>query len=93
MGLTWDKTNLAHTYKNLGRKEGKEEGKLEGRLEGQKKFLSKYLKAQFGDNSKKLEEKIMDISDIETLETLSEQLFHAHKIEEAEKIIVEAIEK
>lgn len=85
MGLTWDKTNLAHTYKNLGRKEGK--------LEGQKNFLSKYLKAQFGDNSKKLEEKIMDISDIEALESLSEQLFHAHKIEDAEKIILETKNK
>jgi len=74
-----------------GRAEGKAEGKAEGRIEGEvikaQDAICKYLKKRFGDTSADLQQKIKEVTSLEVLDSIMEELFASNTWEEAQTII------
>ena len=72
---------------------GELRGKLEGKLEGERTILIKFIKAQFGTASKEIIEQIASLTNIELVDSLTDQLFSVFRIEEARKLVAEAYQK
>ena len=74
MGLTWDKSNLADAYREIGKKEGIE------------KIVFKLLALQFGQLPMNYQEKLSQLNETE-LEKVAEKILEVEKLEELEQYI------
>ena len=72
-------------------KEERAEAETKGRMEGwraaKKETILKYLSRRFGEQPANLQEKVQKITDIQTLDSILEELFAAITAEEAQEII------
>jgi hypothetical protein len=76
-----------------GRAEGRAEGEARGKVEAKQDAICKYLKRRFGDASAGLQGKVREITSLEILDGVMEELFAANTIEEARAIIRDGIER
>jgi len=65
------------------RAEGKAEGKAEGRVEA----ICKYLEVRFGEDSQDLQRRIKEISKLEVLDKIINNIYTANSLEEAMAVI------
>ena len=86
MGLTWDKSNLADAYREIGKQEGIEEGIKEGKKEGIEKIVFKLLALKFKQLPMNYQEKLSQLSETE-LEKVAEKLLEVDTLEELEQDI------
>ncbi|WP_238456457.1 DUF4351 domain-containing protein [Desulfotruncus arcticus] len=70
-----------------GREEGRAEGRAEGRVERTREIICKYLTRKFGERSANLQQKVGQVTDLEQLDHILEDLFAASTLEEARAII------
>ena len=63
------------------------EGRAEGRVERTGEIICKYLARKFGEKSAGLQQKVVQITELEKLDDILEELFAANNIEEARAII------
>lgn len=70
-----------------GRAEGRTEGRAEGRVERTREIICKYLIRKFGERSANLQQKVGQVTDLEQLDHILEELFAASTLEEARAII------
>lgn len=68
-------------------KKAEEKGKIEGKLEGLVEVLCKFLNAQYGEDSKPLQERIKQTTNAEQLERLTDELFKARTLVDAKTIL------
>jgi len=68
-------------------------GLIKGRAEAKQDAICKYLKRRFGDASAGLQKKVREITSLEVLDGVMEELFAANTIEEARAIIRDGIER
>jgi hypothetical protein len=88
----WEKTaELRGELK--GKIQGKLEGKLEGKVEEARKFISKFIQAQFEDESKEMLAKVVLLTNLDILERLADRLFRYSGLEEAKRLVEEAFEE
>ncbi|MEQ8168221.1 MAG: hypothetical protein ABRQ38_04940 [Candidatus Eremiobacterota bacterium] len=73
-------------------KEFKEEGKAEGKAEGEINLLCKFLKTKFGLKAFELQKKIRKFNNMELIDEITEKLFTAESLKQAELTIEEALE-
>lgn len=76
-----------------GRAEGRAEGEARGKVEATQDAICKYLRRRFGDASAGLEQKVREMTSLEVLDSVMEELFAANTLEEAGDIIREGINK
>jgi len=69
------------------------EERIEARMEANKETILKYLFRRFGEQSADLQEKVQKIADIQTLDSILEELFAADTAEEAQAIIIRKTKK
>ncbi|HHW01869.1 MAG TPA: DUF4351 domain-containing protein [Thermoanaerobacterales bacterium] len=90
MGLSWESTNLAKVFKEIGREEGKAEGKaegkVEGRAEGKAETLVKLIRKKFNLIPKHYEDKIM-ILDEKKLDNIIDNIFTIQDIKDIDKYL------
>jgi len=86
MGLSWENTNLAKVFKEIGREEGKAEGKAEGRAEGKVETLVKLMRKKFNLIPKHYEDKIM-ILDEEKIDNIIDNIFTIQDIKDIDKYL------
>jgi len=70
---------------------GRLEGKAEGKAEKAQDAICKYLKRRFGPESAGLQQKVQEMTTLEVLDGVMEELFAVNTLEEARVIIVEGI--
>ncbi|MDQ0285390.1 hypothetical protein J2Z49_000491 [Desulfofundulus luciae] len=68
-------------------------GRAEGRAEAKQDAICKYLRRRFGDASAGLQEKVREMTSLEVLDGVMEELFAANTLEEAQAIIRDGIER
>lgn len=78
MGLSWESTNLAKVFKEIGREEGKAEGKAE--------TLVKLIRKKFNLIPKHYEDKIM-ILDEKKLDNIIDNIFTIQDIKDIDKYL------
>lgn len=70
-----------------GRAEGEAIGKAKGKVEKAQDAICKYLKRRFGPESGGLQQIIREVTGLEVLDGVMEELFAANTLEEARAII------
>jgi hypothetical protein len=93
-------TNLEITLEEMqqqaemrGLIKGRAEGEARGKVEAKQDAICKYLKRRFGDASAGLQQKVREMTSLEVLDSVMEELFAANTLEEAGDIIREGINK
>ncbi len=102
VGLTWDDSNLAKVYKEIGREEGREQGREEGREQGREEgreqgreegiakgkidLVIRLLQKKFGDIPAEYTDKISQLND-KALNDLVDNIFTMQDISEICKYI------
>ncbi|SHJ37764.1 Rpn family recombination-promoting nuclease/putative transposase [Desulfofundulus thermosubterraneus] len=66
---------------------GRAEGRAEGRVERTREIICKYLARKFGKKSADLQQKVQEMTSLEELDYVLEELFAATTLEEARTII------
>ncbi|NHM26448.1 Rpn family recombination-promoting nuclease/putative transposase [Desulfofundulus sp. TPOSR] len=72
---------------------GRAEGRAEGKVEKAQDAICKYLRRRFGDASAGLQQKVREMTSLEVLDGVMEELFAANTLEEAQAIIRDGIER
>uniref|UniRef100_UPI003898F5AB hypothetical protein n=1 Tax=Desulfofundulus luciae TaxID=74702 RepID=UPI003898F5AB len=72
---------------------GKAEGEARGKVEAKQDAICKYLRRRFGDASAGLQRKVREMTSLEVLDGVMEELFAANTLEEARAIIRDGIER
>ena len=70
-----------------------EKGKVEGKAEAKKDAICKYLKRRFGPESAGLQQKVQEMTTLEVLDGVMEELFAVNTLEEARVVIMEGIDR
>ncbi|SHJ68157.1 hypothetical protein SAMN02745219_03092 [Desulfofundulus thermosubterraneus DSM 16057] len=70
-----------------GRAKGRAEGRVEGKIEAKREVMCKYLARRFGVDSASVQDKVQQLTDMDSLDRVLEQLFAANTLEEARNII------
>jgi hypothetical protein len=78
---------LQTQWEKDGELRGLKIGKIEGKIEEARKFISKFIQAQFGEDSKELLVKVAALDDLQLLEELADHLFKASRFEEVKQLI------
>lgn len=93
-------TNLEITLEEMqqqaemrGLMKGRAEGRAEGKVEKAQDAICKYLKSRFGPESAGLQQIIREVTSLEVLDCVMEELFAANTLEEARAIIRDGIER
>jgi hypothetical protein len=89
-------TNLEITLEEMQQQaemRGLIKGRAEGEARGRQDAICKYLKRRFGDASAGLQQKVREMTSLEVLDSVMEELFAANTLEEAGDIIREGINK
>jgi hypothetical protein len=73
--------------------EGVLRGKAEGRAEAKQDAICKYLRRRFGDASAGLQQEVREMTSLEVLDGIMEELFAANTLEEAQAIIRDGMGK
>ncbi|WP_291953832.1 DUF4351 domain-containing protein [Mahella sp.] len=81
MGLTWDNSNLAKIYKEIGREEGIAESIEKGIAKGKEEMIIRFLRKKFGTLSGDYVEKIRKQNDA-VLEAIADTIFGINDIEQ-----------
>jgi len=76
-----------------GKAEGRAEGEARGKVEAKQDAICKYLRRRFGDASAGLQEKVREMTSLEVLDGVMEELFAANTLEEARAIIRDGMER
>jgi len=76
-----------------GRAEGEAIGEARGKVEKAQDAICKYLRRRFGDASAGLQEKVREMTSLEVLDGVMEELFAANTLEEAQAIIRDGMER
>lgn len=84
---------MISSYRRKGREEGLKEGELRGRLEGKKDSICTLLEAKFGSSSDLVQEKVRLIDDYSLLDDVLKRVFAAKSLEEAQRVVQEAVKK
>ena len=71
----------------------REEGRVEGRVEAKQDDICKYLVKRFGAKPDELISKVREMTSLEILDGVMEDLFAAGTLEEAKAIIGDGIKK
>jgi len=79
MGLTWDNSNLAKIYKEIGREEGIAEGIKKGIENGKAELIIRLLQKKFGTLSEDYIEKIKKQDDA-VLDAIADNIFEISDI-------------
>jgi hypothetical protein len=66
-------------------------GLVKGRAEAKQDAICKYLRRRFGDASAGLQQEVREVTSLEVLDGVMEELFAANTLEEAVNIIREGI--
>jgi len=66
---------------------GKKEGKKEGKIEKAREDICKFMARKFNADAEEVTEKVQQITSLEILDSLMEELFTANTLEEAQAII------
>jgi flagellar biosynthesis/type III secretory pathway protein FliH len=74
-------------------KKGREEGREEGRKKGQVDLICKFLTKRFGKASSNLQDRVRRIDNLDSLNTLSDQIFLVQTIDEAARVVDEVLEE
>ncbi|SHF57092.1 hypothetical protein SAMN02745218_02604 [Desulfofundulus australicus DSM 11792] len=64
---------------------------MEGKIEARQEVICKYLARRFGVDSASVQEKVPQLTDMDVLDRVLEQLFAANTLEEARNIIWEEL--
>lgn len=83
---------ITTSWHEEGREKGRKEGRVEGKVEAKQEVICKYLTRRFGDKSAVLQKKIQQVSDLEALDYVLEELFTANTLEEARAIINDGVD-
>jgi hypothetical protein len=76
-----------------GIEQGIEKGIEKGKIEEARSFIHKFIQAQFGVQSKDMVESIASLTNLELLEQLADGLFRISRMEDAQRLVGEAIKK
>ncbi|HHW44624.1 MAG TPA: transposase [Desulfotomaculum sp.] len=76
-----------------GRAEGRAEGEARGKAEAKQDAICKYLKRRFGPASEELQRVVREVTSLETLDGVMEELFAADTLEEARAVIGDGMGK
>ncbi|WP_041282716.1 DUF4351 domain-containing protein [Desulfofundulus kuznetsovii] len=76
-----------------GRAEGEAIGEARGKVEKAQDAICKYLRRRFGDASAGLQRKVREMTSLEVLDGVMEELFAANTLEEAQAIIRDGMER
>jgi hypothetical protein len=76
-----------------GKAEGRAEGEARGKVEAKQDAICKYLRRRFGDASAGLQRKVREMTSLEVLDGVMEELFAANTLEEAQAIIRDGMER
>jgi hypothetical protein len=74
-------------------REERAEAEARGKVEAKQDAICKYLRRRFGDASAGLQQKVREMTSLEVLDGVMEELFAANTLEEAQAIIEEGINK
>ncbi|MCS5697061.1 DUF4351 domain-containing protein, partial [Desulfofundulus thermocisternus] len=75
------------------RAEAEARGEARGKVEAKQDAICKYLRRRFGDASAGLQQEVREMTSLEVLDGIMEELFAANTLEEARAIIEEGIIK
>jgi hypothetical protein len=91
----WEKSAEARILelKPNWEKTAESKGITQGKVLGEQKILKKFMQAHFGESSKGLLDQISQLTDLDIIEYLTDQLFQNSSFEEAKRLIAEAYEK
>ncbi|HHW44627.1 transposase [Desulfofundulus thermobenzoicus] len=78
---------ITTSWHEKGRAEGRAEGRVEGKVEAKREVICKYLVRKFGDKSSDMQQKVQQITNLEVLDYILEELFAANTLEEARAIV------
>ncbi len=76
-----------------GRMEGEARGEIKGKVEKAREVICKYLTRRFGGKTTDLQQKVQQITNLEVLDYVLEELFAANTLEEARVIINDGVGK
>ncbi len=76
-----------------GRAEGRAEGLAEGKIKAKQEVICRYLARRFGADSAAIQEKVPQLTDMDALDRVLDQLFAAGSLEEARNIIWEELSR
>jgi hypothetical protein len=72
-------------------KKGMVKGKIEGKTEAMHELLCKYISACFPEEARELEQQVLQISDLQTLEWIAHRVFTIKNTVEVRKLISDAV--
>jgi hypothetical protein len=75
------------------RAEAEARGEARGKVEKAQDAICKYLRRRFGDASAGLQRKVREVTSLEVLDGIMEELFAANTLEEARAIIRDGMER
>ena len=72
---------------------GEARGKAEGRIEAKQDAICKFLSRRFGASQNEMMQKVKQMTDLEILDNVMEELFVANTMEEVQGIIQDGIKR
>ncbi|AEG15631.1 hypothetical protein Desku_2080 [Desulfofundulus kuznetsovii DSM 6115] len=82
---------LHEIVRNIKQKKAVRKAVWKGRLKPSRRVICKYLARRFGADSASVQEKVPQLTDMDVLDRVLEQLFAANTLEEARNIIWEEL--
>ena len=76
-----------------GLAEGRAEGRAEGKIKAKQEVICRYLARRFGADSAAIQEKVPQLTDMDALDRVLDELFAAGSLEEARNIIWEELSR
>jgi len=84
---------ITTSWHEKGRIEGEAIGEAKGKVEKAQDAICKYLKRRFGPASAELQQKVQEMTSLEVLDSVMEELFATNSLDEARVIVREGINK
>ena len=84
---------ITTSWHEKGRAEGRAEGLAEGKIKAKQEVICRYLARRFGADSAAIQEKVPQLTDMDALDRVLDELFAAGSLEEARNIIWEELSR
>ena len=84
---------ITTSWHEKGRAEGRAEGLAEGKIKAKQEVIYRYLARRFGADSAAIQEKVPQLTEMDALDRVLDQLFAAGSLEEARNIIWEELSR
>lgn len=86
-------TRIEQMIREEGREEGRKAGRTEGKVEKAQETICKFMTKKFGEKHDEITQKVREMTSLEILDCVLEDLFVAGTLEEAKAIIWDGIKK